>query len=645
MPSFDIFDGTGIGNAEFFWLPPAAPNPDLGDSQFNADLTPVIDICVGRLAEGDHPEPHPDGEVEAHCPDPVISGGAARRVGSHYELQWKTPRNPPINVFTAFVRIEDVFLAHLHIVVTKQNGSLPQPGDYVVKQNNNANLQFHIGTEALCIELFEDYELGTGCTSESLPAGGSLVGGDVLVQLGDDDATITITDDCDTEWQLALPQIGACRFIADASLVDLDDAAVVCLLEGETNSALLPAAHPYHEEVRVVQFGVHGGTFEAEVLPPATCSTVLAQAPSTNPLARFAQAVWGFVGPEPLLASRAAVLHHGGGGSLFNFGSNFLVTLPLNIAIDQSWEQGQDALAGATLEPRALVSYFEQDVEDYVPYDGTFADVEVTFGANRGLIGAEDGTDGNEADAAVTALVGSDGTVAADWTLSDGTGAYSVDAYGAGIGVPDAFLDNGVIPTPITLPPAEITFLADAFDYVAEQGDNTYGINAYGNGGTTLSSFYQYGTVTGAGSSANTGLEIEQQSILFVYQASNASALVMIHDKAEPLTSGPPAAGGCVNFAFAGVPAGASFLVKDDPADTYTGSPPTLAEWKWHQANTDGGALGDLSASFDITITPDFIPNCSRIGPPGSISQWNLLSSGGVAQSLDMDLPLRIRGN
>lgn len=137
-------------------------------------------------------------------------------------------------------------------------------------------------------------------------------------------------------------------------------------------------------------------------------------------------------------------------------------------------------------------------------------------------------------------------------------------------------------------------------------------------GTTDVATFYDYGSLPApANASANTGLEKSDTSILFVYEdpLGNVS-LVMIHDIPND------GSGGRVDFAFAGVPVGTSFVVRDDAGGSEAVLPASI--WRWNDFNTDGGALsGTLNGAFAITITPSFPPGGGL--SPGAISSWEYL--------------------
>jgi hypothetical protein len=149
---------------------------------------------------------------------------------------------------------------------------------------------------------------------------------------------------------------------------------------------------------------------------------------------------------------------------------------------------------------------------------------------------------------------------------------------------------------------------------VAEQG--TYSVEI-----TPLSSpqsvvdFYDYGAVP---ASSNTGLEVSNQSRLFLYENSLTGdiSLVVNHDK--PNDGG----GGTANFTFSGLPLSSFISVSDDVPDSYFISPPiATANWLWLKCCTDGVAISRIGCDFEIDIIPSF-----GFNDGGMITSFVLLS-------------------
>ena len=145
--------------------------------------------------------------------------------------------------------------------------------------------------------------------------------------------------------------------------------------------------------------------------------------------------------------------------------------------------------------------------------------------------------------------------------------------------------------------------------YSVKQGTDVYALTPLERAGS-VQEFYDY-----RNDESHTGLEVEQQSILLLYRdtTTNEIYLVIIHNKPGDTT------GGEVEFAFSGLPAGATTVVRDDPSpDTWEWTPPTArVHWRWEPIHNDGVVIGGLGREFSITITPSFISNISR---------WNLVT-------------------
>ncbi|HED03883.1 MAG TPA: PKD domain-containing protein [Candidatus Fraserbacteria bacterium] len=145
--------------------------------------------------------------------------------------------------------------------------------------------------------------------------------------------------------------------------------------------------------------------------------------------------------------------------------------------------------------------------------------------------------------------------------------------------------------------------------YTVQQGAFSATLTPVSSSGSVVD-FYNYSNF-----SAHSGLEVEQQSILFIYRdpTSGQASLVIIHSKED---GNSPA--GSVTFDFSGLPPGVQWQVQDDADDSYTLNPPTgQAIWNWQAGFTDGAVLGPLPDSFKITITPTFT---------AGINDWALVS-------------------
>jgi len=90
--------------------------------------------------------------------------------------------------------------------------------------------------------------------------------------------------------------------------------------------------------------------------------------------------------------------------------------------------------------------------------------------------------------------------------------------------------------------------------------------------------------------------------------------------------------GGNVDFAITSDTA-YSWIVQDDSDSANDDYSSTSASWRWNPCCTDGGALGTLGGSFDVTIDPTF---------DSGIDTWTVLSGDGSEIDLALDQPVHI---
>lgn len=127
------------------------------------------------------------------------------------------------------------------------------------------------------------------------------------------------------------------------------------------------------------------------------------------------------------------------------------------------------------------------------------------------------------------------------------------------------------------------------------QGGNTYTINSL-IGNETAPSFYDYGNPSG--SSSNTGLELSNALILFLYEDMNTGviSLFLIGDIAN---SG---SGGSLTFEFNCAPP-ASFISVQDDSGEFSGSPPLFTgNWNWGACCTDGGVIENIGCTNNLSL-------------------------------------------
>lgn len=127
------------------------------------------------------------------------------------------------------------------------------------------------------------------------------------------------------------------------------------------------------------------------------------------------------------------------------------------------------------------------------------------------------------------------------------------------------------------------------------QAGNTYPISAL-LGNQSASAFYSYGNPLV--SSANTGLEIADALIIFLYQDinTNITSLFLIAD------IGNSGSGGSMEFEANCLPSTAYVSVQDDVGEFFGVPPLITGVWSWQGCCTDGGVIEDIGCSNTINL-------------------------------------------
>ncbi len=119
--------------------------------------------------------------------------------------------------------------------------------------------------------------------------------------------------------------------------------------------------------------------------------------------------------------------------------------------------------------------------------------------------------------------------------------------------------------------------------------------------------FYGY-----TASVATTGLEKAGTATFFLYRNTSTGEVSLF-----ALMSGPDGVAGTTTIDMSGIPAGASFLVRDDAfdfRDTWAITPPTANVFMgWQDGMSDGFAMGPLGEEADITLFPQFTGGISSV--------------------------------
>ena len=145
---------------------------------------------------------------------------------------------------------------------------------------------------------------------------------------------------------------------------------------------------------------------------------------------------------------------------------------------------------------------------------------------------------------------------------------------------------------------------------VVEGPDQTTHCVAAVESDLSIEEYYGFDTETQNSSALVDGMEVTDATIAFVYRntATGDRSLVVVHDSPDGGT------GGAAVMTFQGVD-GTEWLVKDDPeprssseayevpGETDDDSISVVWGWSGDTSLTDGGAIGPLDESFDITVT------------------------------------------
>jgi len=192
---------------------------------------------------------------------------------------------------------------------------------------------------------------------------------------------------------------------------------------------------------------------------------------------------------------------------------------------------------------------------------------------------------------------------------------------------------------------------------ILQDGDCTT-IEPLGDGTQSVEEFYDYRTPNTTPESytysslGTLDLQRDDTSILFLYEGTEGTSLVLVHDRVYGDTNGS-----AVTMQFDGLPEDGEWVVEDDSySDSINGGPDDEFEhgetssritWVFSENSTDGGAfrggLGD--DDLELTVDPAFNDDADFREYPGEITDWQALSGSddGIERtSLDFQ-PIELR--
>jgi hypothetical protein len=154
---------------------------------------------------------------------------------------------------------------------------------------------------------------------------------------------------------------------------------------------------------------------------------------------------------------------------------------------------------------------------------------------------------------------------------------------------------------------------------IIQQNGREVNVTALSYQNQSVEEFYD---LSYGGSDTSTDIERSDRSLLFLWNSSGNTSLVMIHD-----TPSDDGSGGAVTFTFQNLPTTAGeWVVQDDPGEFDSNS--TTIDWAWKDYHNDGGAFrGGLNGKFNVSLDPAFNDAATRDPQdPGSITRWEALS-------------------
>jgi len=143
-------------------------------------------------------------------------------------------------------------------------------------------------------------------------------------------------------------------------------------------------------------------------------------------------------------------------------------------------------------------------------------------------------------------------------------------------------------------------------DCVASQGTQSFNINAIQNAEDDVA-FYSYNVPNGA--SANTGLEMNDAVVLFLYEntLTGEISLFIIIDA----VGGGNGGNGSIDFFC--LSSSATLDFSDDPGEISGIFPTVTANWRWANCCTDGALIGNVGCNSTFDFSPNFPAGISQM--------------------------------
>ncbi len=161
-------------------------------------------------------------------------------------------------------------------------------------------------------------------------------------------------------------------------------------------------------------------------------------------------------------------------------------------------------------------------------------------------------------------------------------------------------------------------------DCTVTQGAQSFTINAIQNAEDDVA-FYAYGNPAGA--SSNTGLELSEEVVLFLYEntlTGEISLFILIDIAGDPT-------GGNGTIDFFCLPTSATLDFSDDPGEITGIFPTVTANWRWAPCCTDGALIGNVgcNTTFDFFANfPAGIDGISWVSGTLAAPVYNSFNSG-----------------